>query len=625
MSAPPAYDRLYNLTEYAAAHTAAPYDASQHDAEFDAIEQSIDGLIANRTLIQKDDGSLRNQVVGLDALSTAVLALVAVSGGTIKGSWLTGTAYVGKDVVTQSTGTYICSVAHTAGTFATDLAAGKWVRLYDSANYAASGITFSPTGSVSSGDVQAAIAEVDSEKLAKADNLGSVANRVTAFNNVVAAGGTMTGALTFSGARLNEAKGSDVASASTIDLDAATGNLVDVTGSTTITGITLSAGRAATVRFTGALTLTHSANLVLPGAANITTAAGDFAVFRGYGGGLARCVSYQRVDGQPLASGSLPRGMIHGLTMSTAGGSATMAVAAGAAVDSGNAAIMSLGSSISKTTAAWVVGTGNGGLDTGSIKGSAFGATCSFATSVMTCTVAPSSGNFAVGQEVIAEGVAAGTTISSLGTGAGGTGTYNLSTTPGTLGARATRGLSWYYFYEIQRPDTGVVDVCCSQSASAPTTGGAIPSAYTRYRRIGSALTDGSSQWVKFQQNGDRFDWDAMFSTADVNVTNPGTSAVLRGVSVPTGHKVEAMLSYASVNGTNNHQVLVTDPAQTDTAPSGAQCSWICSGAAVITASGRVTCMTTTGQVRTRHSASGGSDTLVLSAVGWIDRRGRDA
>lgn len=305
MPAPPAYDRLYNLTEYAAAHTAAPYDASQHDAEFDAIEQSIDGLISNRTLIQKDDGSVRNGVVGLDALSTAVLGLITAAGGTIKGSWLTGTAYVAKDVVANGTGTYICATAHTAGTFATDLAAAKWVLLYNSANYAASGITFSPTGSVGAGDVQAAIAEVDSEKLAKADNLASVANRATAFNNLVAPGGTMTGPLSLSSARLNEAQGSDIPSATTINLDAATGNLVDVTGTTTITAITLSQGREAVVRFTGVLTLTNGASLVLPGGANITTAAGDFAVFRGYAAGVVRCVSYSRVSGVPLVSANV--------------------------------------------------------------------------------------------------------------------------------------------------------------------------------------------------------------------------------------------------------------------------------------------------------------------------------
>jgi len=65
------------------------------------------------------------------------------------------------------------------------------------------------------------------------------------------------------------------------------------------------------------------------------------------------------------------------------------------------------------------------------------GATCSFATNVMTCTVA-GTGSFAVWQVVSAAGVAAGTRIASLGTGAGGTGTYNLSTTPSTIAAEAT-------------------------------------------------------------------------------------------------------------------------------------------------------------------------------------------
>lgn len=91
--------------------------------------------------------------------------------------------------------------------------------------------------------------------------------------------------------------GSDVASASTIDLDAATGVLVDVTGTTTITAITLSNGRERVVRFTGILTLTNGASLVLPGGANITTAAGDFAIFRGYASSVVRCVGYFPASG----------------------------------------------------------------------------------------------------------------------------------------------------------------------------------------------------------------------------------------------------------------------------------------------------------------------------------------
>lgn len=90
-------------------------------------------------------------------------------------------------------------------------------------------------------------------------------------------------------------KGADIASASTTDLSAATGEMVDVTGTTTITALgTLDAGYRRIVRFTGILTLTHNAtSLILPGGVNITTANGDIAQFVSLGSGNWVCVNYQ--------------------------------------------------------------------------------------------------------------------------------------------------------------------------------------------------------------------------------------------------------------------------------------------------------------------------------------------
>jgi hypothetical protein len=79
---------------------------------------------------------------------------------------------------------------------------------------------------------------------------------------------------------MNWVKGADVASDTTINLTTATGNGVHVTGTTTITGVTLGSGIVRLVVFDGALTLTHNATTNnLPGAANITTAAGDRAIY----------------------------------------------------------------------------------------------------------------------------------------------------------------------------------------------------------------------------------------------------------------------------------------------------------------------------------------------------------
>ena len=121
-------------------------------------------------------------------------------------------------------------------------------------------------------------------------------------------GGTLTGAttasatVTMSGAAINEAQGSDIASATTTDIGAATGNYVKVTGTTTITGLgTVQAGTRRAVEFTGILTLTHNGtSLILPTSANITTAAGDVATFVSLGSGNWKCVNYMRANGNPV-------------------------------------------------------------------------------------------------------------------------------------------------------------------------------------------------------------------------------------------------------------------------------------------------------------------------------------
>ena len=74
-------------------------------------------------------------------------------------------------------------------------------------------------------------------------------------------------------------KGADIVSAGTLSLGS-DGNYFDVTGTTGITSISSrQAGTQVVLQFDGAVTLTHSASLVLQGAANITTAAGDILVF----------------------------------------------------------------------------------------------------------------------------------------------------------------------------------------------------------------------------------------------------------------------------------------------------------------------------------------------------------
>ena len=108
-------------------------------------------------------------------------------------------------------------------------------------------------------------------------------------------GGTLTQAL-------NHAPAVSLASAATVNIGAAAANAITITGTTTITAFdTIASGAIRVLTFAGALTLTHNAtSLILPGGANILTAAGDVAVMLSLGGGNWRCIAYQRASGKSL-------------------------------------------------------------------------------------------------------------------------------------------------------------------------------------------------------------------------------------------------------------------------------------------------------------------------------------
>lgn len=121
------------------------------------------------------------------------------------------------------------------------------------------------------------------------------------------------------GGVLKTGKGADVASAATLTLGT-DGNVFDVTGTTTVTAIaTWHVGGIAVLQFDAALTLTHHAtDLILPGAANITTAAGDVAIMQEYASGDWRCLSYQVAAAAP-GSGALSDGDYGDITVSGSG------------------------------------------------------------------------------------------------------------------------------------------------------------------------------------------------------------------------------------------------------------------------------------------------------------------
>src|SRR5512139_326461 len=93
-----------------------------------------------------------------------------------------------------------------------------------------------------------------------------------------------------------------IASASTTDMATKSEEILSVSGTTAITALgTVSAGMIKVLVFEDVLTFTHNGtSLILPTAANITTAAGDVAVMLSLGSGNWRCLSYTRASGEAV-------------------------------------------------------------------------------------------------------------------------------------------------------------------------------------------------------------------------------------------------------------------------------------------------------------------------------------
>ena len=112
------------------------------------------------------------------------------------------------------------------------------------------------------------------------------------------AGDAMTGTFSF-------APTVNVASANNALVGSAVSNSIALSGTTTVNTFDAApAGTVKYIRFTGVMTLTHSATaFILPTQAPIVTAVNDFAVFVSMGGGNWLCGSYYRANGEALKSG----------------------------------------------------------------------------------------------------------------------------------------------------------------------------------------------------------------------------------------------------------------------------------------------------------------------------------
>lgn len=115
------------------------------------------------------------------------------------------------------------------------------------------------------------------------------------------------GDINMNGHMMHWSLGSDIASATTIDIPT-DGNAFNVTGTDAITGINTT-GKVGTVFFLifgAALDFTHHAtDLIIPGGQTYTTAAGDVLALMEYSSGKFRVAGYSLASGAALAAGKV--------------------------------------------------------------------------------------------------------------------------------------------------------------------------------------------------------------------------------------------------------------------------------------------------------------------------------
>lgn len=177
---------------------------------------------------------------------------------------------------------------------------------------------------------------------------------------------------------------------------------------------------------------------------------------------------------------------------------------------------------------------------------------------------------------------------------------------------------TWYHLHLIRKDSDGSIDAGFDTSVTAAN----IPGGYSSYRRIGSVLTDGSSNIIAFisrerSGGGVKFEWSSR--QQDLNST-VGVAASAITVSSPLGIKSESELAVFIQKAAATAHVLISPPDTTDEAPSASVFDLFgnSTGAGVSVINKRVY-TDTSSQIRARSDLA--ATGLIISTIGWTDDR----
>jgi hypothetical protein len=123
MAEPTRYERGFSFTGFQATQPNKPLPGTSVDAELDDISAAVGSAVSAINDIRREDGALRNGIVGPEALAPGLS-----TGVTPAVEWAPTVSFTANDTAYFDGAFYRCLQSHVSADFATDLALGRWLR-----------------------------------------------------------------------------------------------------------------------------------------------------------------------------------------------------------------------------------------------------------------------------------------------------------------------------------------------------------------------------------------------------------------------------------------------------------------------------------------------------------------
>lgn len=160
MAQPSPYNRQASFTTIQQEAPSDSLPGATVDAELNAVKATIDQILQNIALIQRDDGALATGSVGREQLAASITL-----GFNSPSAWHADVNYTSLDTAFFEGVFYRSTVSHLSSVFATDLAAGRWEIIADFAGVIGTAVNVgvTPTGTLGSTNAQDALEELQAD------------------------------------------------------------------------------------------------------------------------------------------------------------------------------------------------------------------------------------------------------------------------------------------------------------------------------------------------------------------------------------------------------------------------------------------------------------------------------